>query len=261
MLSKRPKQIVVMKAAPRSARTPGRARGSLEGFRVDPPVAALFGVALRLAQLAPCVEQREERKAGRDHAGTRLAHVLEAEATDRGTDREAESEGDPDEGHALAALLGGRDVGDVRLGRGDGAAEASGQDPRDEEPGQGCAQERSDGEQRIRERGSHEAQQDHGPSAVPIRETSPNGCREELHRRERAEEQPEHPLRRAVRVAVQGSSGRTMPNPRRSMTTVRKTEPREDRRCFTWVPGQGRTSAGFYWPRGAILRQDPDMRI
>ena len=100
-------------------------------------------------------------------------------APNRGTEDKTEPECRPDHPHAAGAVLGCRDVGDVRLRGWDIRAGDSAEDPRGKDQRQG-ARERK---RKIRHARAEQPNQNDWPAADAVRPAPPDRCEHELHQR------------------------------------------------------------------------------
>jgi len=82
---------------------------------------------------------------------------------------------------------------------------------------------RPDGEQNIGQRRTGGADEQNGTAAMMVGKSSPNRRENELHRGKRGDDGADDPAARAVMPAEDRHQRTTMPNPMRSMKTVRKT--------------------------------------
>jgi hypothetical protein len=129
----------------------------------------------------------DEAQARRDEAGDRAvaAGDLDAreDAADAGAGDEAEAEGHADEAHALGAVLGRGDVGDVgaggaEVGGGDAAEDASREEKRDARAPHEPEAQAGHGDRRAGDR----PEQDRA-AADAVRQAAPDRHEQELHQR------------------------------------------------------------------------------
>ena len=95
---------------------------------------------------------------------------------------EANAERGADQGHPLGAALQRGDIGDVRLGGGDGRSGNPRANPRDEQPRQAlllCCQSK----QRVKHDRPCQANDQYRPSADTVRQSPPQRSEQELHGR------------------------------------------------------------------------------
>ena len=175
---------------PRARKRPERVRArEREG-------AALLG-GQRLGEDEEAVEEVQAVEPRGDEV--RQAQPVVAEgAAERGAEDEAEAEDGADEAEARRALLGGRDVGDVRGGGREARAGDAGDDAPDEEPperGRETAQE-------VAGRRAEQRDEDDRPPPEPVGQPAEDRREEELHRRVQRDEQAEE-VRRGPEVVAE----------------------------------------------------------
>ena len=158
-----------MGAAQAHQRTDGIGAADVEGAAVDERQA--FG------EHQPAVKRVAECQRRGEEEGHAVAELCD-DAAQRRADDETEAECHADDAEIYATALGGRDIGEVRIGGRKGRAGDPGDDPRRDEPPQ-VRRERHD---EIVGAEGNEAGEEHRAAAEAIRQPADNRAAEKLHR-------------------------------------------------------------------------------